>query len=195
MSSRAKSGQHPEYWDPLIGAEETPSPSATAARGKGDPPLPKLKKQSAEQLSLSEFAEAALSNQALLAADNDEELEEAKFWVPLTRPPNMKRSLFGYDGRTLPEVLVSVQMVPESYLEKLPAGHGRSEPNVNPTLPKPVGRLRFTFNCFSMIYQFIGPKFCRRILCVLFLLCLVLTIYYMIPVIFGNVVTAPVTNG
>ena len=37
---------------------------------------------------------------------------------------------------------------------------GRSEPNNNPFLPPPVGRLKFTLNPFVMGSQLCGPKLC-----------------------------------
>ena len=74
----------------------------------------------------------------------------------------------------------------------LPAGPGRSDPNTNPTLPKPVGRLRFTLNPFVMMFRLLGPKLCRRISCVLCSFLCVLVLYYMVPVIFANVVTGNV---
>ena len=43
-------------------------------------------------------------------------------------------------------------------LEERPAGFGRSDPNSNPTLPKPTGRLKFTLNPFSLFFGLLGPK-------------------------------------
>ena len=77
------------------------------------------------------------------------------------------------------------------------AGHGRDEPNTNPTLPKPVGRFKFTLNPFSLLFQLVGPKayakvrnFLLRVLCCL--IC-VLVVYYTIPVVFGNIVVKILT--
>lgn len=41
------------------------------------------------------------------------------------------------------ELLLSVEVVPKDMLKKVPAGHGRAEPNQNPILPPPTGRLKF----------------------------------------------------
>jgi len=61
-------------------------------------------------------------------------------------------------------------------------------------LPKPTGRLKFTLNPFAMMYRLLGPKLCGRlsafICCILFILLL----WYLIPIIIGNVITAPVTG-
>ena len=56
------------------------------------------------------------------------------------------------DGRGEPPLLLmSVQLVPLQEVEKLPAGFGRSAPNSNPTLPKPTGRLKFSWNPCRMM--------------------------------------------
>ena len=82
---------------------------------------------------------------------------------------------------------------------RAPAGRGRGEPNTNPTLPKPVGRLKFSLNPFRMLARLIGPKYCRRLqrLCcgTICLVVAVLLIYYMLPVIMSNIITAPITGG
>jgi hypothetical protein len=40
------------------------------------------------------------------------------------------------------EVLITVEILPKTAAELLPAGLGRSEPNLNPYLPPPTGRLK-----------------------------------------------------
>ena len=105
------------------------------------------------------------------------------------------RKAKGHRGK----LLVSVQLVPDDLVPHLPAGRGRSDPNTNPTLPKPVGRLQFTLNPFKMLRQLIGPAWCWKLkkLCYM-LFCIVVTallIYYMFPVVFGNILTAPFIGG
>ena len=39
--------------------------------------------------------------------------------------------------------LVSIECMPVALAEKIPAGFGRSDPNSNPLLPAPTGRLKF----------------------------------------------------
>ena len=135
------------------------------------------------------------------------------------------------------------------------AARRRSEPNENPVLPKPVGRLSFTLNPFSLLYQvrvapstlapsavatrvfsptcppchrvlfaelpcalfgraseqrprykdsciqrplrraqLLGPKLCKRLAGLIAILICFLLLYYMLPVIIGNVFTAPITG-
>lgn len=99
----------------------------------------------------------------------------------------------GEDSR-VPLLLLSVQLVPSSEVEKLPAGFGRSAPNCNPVLPKQVGRLKFSLNPCRMAYDVLGPKLCGRLSGLLCLIVCVLVLWGLIPVLIGNVVTAPITG-
>jgi hypothetical protein len=49
--------------------------------------------------------------------------------------------------------------------EDNPVGRGRSEPNHDPYLPLPMGRLQFTANPFMMLKELLGPKACLLIIC------------------------------
>ena len=161
------------------------------------PPPPPSTRTPAPPILLH-FLQGLLASEPLLG-EEDEDLKEAKFWWPLIRPaasrgPDDKFGV-GADGRSPPVILVSVQLVPESKWEELPAGHGRSEPNTNPTLPKPVGRLKFTLNPFSMMAQLLGPKLCKKLMGILCVIICVCVLYYMLPVVFANVITSPITKG
>ena len=87
-------------------------------------------------------------------------------------------------------LMLSVELVPAAEIEGRPAGHGRSEPSSNPFLPKPNGRLRFTFNPFVMLYRLLGPKICRQLSgCICLRICLILylaILFYMIPTVMGH---------
>jgi len=197
---------HAEYWDPpapeakpvverLFGRRGAKERSGRrqnkwAEEAQTQQVLQPHKAEQEEPSSLASAAEHLLTQDSLLAAVKDEEVEEAKLWVPLQRPKRADRSQFGNDGSTPPELLITVQMVPAFELDKLPAGAGRSEPNANPVLPKPIGRLHFTLNPFAMCYQLIGARMCRRLMGLFSCLVCVLSLYYMLPVIFGNLLTA-----
>ncbi|KAL3907085.1 MAG: hypothetical protein SGPRY_010305, partial [Prymnesium sp.] len=75
--------------------------------------------------SLSEAAEGLLASEPLLG--EDEQVKEHKFWWPLMRPPEARRRgrSWGYDRKSPPMLLVSVQLVPEQKFEEFPCGHGR----------------------------------------------------------------------
>ena len=148
----------PAYWEPF--AEEW--------NQRQTDPRARLRSQAEmRELGLGKFgslldvAEDVFARETLLAQEVDEELEAAKFWLPLSRPlrETAKQRAADAQGRgASPKLLVSVQLVPQSDVEKLPAGFGRSAPNSNPTLPKPAGRLKFTWNPFVLCYNLLGPK-------------------------------------
>jgi hypothetical protein len=60
---------------------------------------------------------------------------------------NQKKKKLRYRGK----LAMSIAIVPEADASSRPAGKGRSEPNSNPYLPPPVGRMTFSLNPFSMI--------------------------------------------
>ena len=60
---------------------------------------------------------------------------------------------------------LSIQIMPKDIAEQRPAGHGRDDPNSNPFLPPPVGRLQFSVNPFTMGKELIGPELCFKICC------------------------------
>lgn len=90
------------------------------------------------------------------------------------------------------QVMLSIQLVPIDDVERSPAGHGRSEPNSNPPLPKPTGRLTFSLNPCKLLTDVVGAKYIRRVRRVLGCFCcvllLVLILYYTLPVVFGDLV-------
>ena len=109
-----------------------------------------------------------LSNVEFVEKDEDE--DGNKFWVQLEK-----------QGKKGGRVLVSLEIVPQWYAELHPAGRGRDEPNVNPYLPPPAGRIQFTMNPLKMINQLIGPKFrqkCYKIMCIT---CLIIYLIFIIP--------------
>ena len=106
--------------------------------------------------------------------DANEDKEGTKFWVQMYKSGERK-------GR----VLCSLEMVPKWKMEMNPVGLGRDEPNVDPYLPPPVGRIEFTLNPCKMINQLVGPKFrkkcylaCCMALCVLYLIIVIPYVIY-----------------
>ena len=48
-------------------------------------------------------------------------------------------------------ILVSFELVPMEKALQNPNGMGRDEPNIDPALPPPTGRIEFSLNPFKMI--------------------------------------------
>lgn len=150
----------PRYWDPS-------APNSGFYDGSEDKALAQEHGKFLEKYeraafgSLKDAGEGLLAGGALAAAaPGNAEADAAKFWVRLSKSVKVDGSNVGtpkYCGH----LLVSLQLVPKSMVEQLGAGEGRSEPNANPYLPKPTGRLSFTLNPVLMLYRLLGPKVWR----------------------------------
>ena len=99
---------------------------------------------------------------------DDDDLD--KFWIQLEK-----------QGRKEGRVLCSLEIVPKWYADLHPVGKGREEPNMNPYLPPPVGRIKFTMNPFKMLNQLTGPKFRKKCYCFVCLTCLIIYLMFLIP--------------
>ena len=67
------------------------------------------------------------------------------------------------DGNSVGRVFMSLEAMPVAIADKLPAGFGRSEPNMNPVMPAPVGRLHFSWNPCYMLEELVGGALCRKL--------------------------------
>ena len=93
-----------------------------------------------------------------------------KFWIQLEK-----------QGKKEGRVLCSLEIVPKWYAELHPVGKGREEPNMNPYLPPPVGRIKFTMNPFKLLNQLTGPKFRKKCYCIVCITCLIIYLIFLIP--------------
>lgn len=71
------------------------------------------------------------------------------------------------------QCLVGIQLYPAEAAKPQPVGVGRLEPNNSPFLPPPSGRLSFTWNPASLLYQLLGPRLCAIFAC---FVCLAVTV-------------------
>ena len=99
-----------------------------------------------------------------------EDPTQTKFWLQLYNN-NQK------DGR----VLCSVEILPQWKADITKVGKGRSEPNVSPYLPPPVGRFEFSLNPFKTLNQCVGPSFRRKMYCGICISCLILYLMCIVP--------------
>ena len=60
---------------------------------------------------------------------------------------------------------VQIEVYPRSDAVDNPVGNAREEPNVNPYLPLPVGRITFSLNPLKMLGQLVGPEIRRKFIC------------------------------
>ena len=114
--------------------------------------------------------EKRFSNIEFCGKDEDE--EGVKFWVQLEK-----------QGKKGGRVLCSLEIVPQWYADMHPVGKGRDEPNMNPYLPPPVGRVKFSWNPFTMLNQLTGPKFRKKCYCIVCIICLIIYLIFLVPYI------------
>lgn len=78
--------------------------------------------------------------------------EEEKFWINCTREDENGNQVASGG------VLCSLEILPMWKAEQVQVGSGRDEPNCNPFLPPPTGRIVFSLNPFVLIGQLVGPR-------------------------------------
>ena len=54
------------------------------------------------------------------------------------------------DGKTI-EIRIDLRIMPAAMAKAKPLGAGRENPNMEPYLPPPVGRIQFSLNPFKML--------------------------------------------
>jgi len=83
-------------------------------------------------------------------------------------------------------VCCSFRIYPTAAAEKNKQGVGRDEPNNDPNLPEPEGRLKLSLNPFTMFFQLVGPGVRRKIYCCLCILVCAALCSFMAPMIISN---------
>ena len=76
-------------------------------------------------------------------------------------------------------VAISLQIWPKEKSLAMPSGAARNEPNANPFLPPPVGRIKWSWNPFVLGAELCGPKLCGYFTC-----CLLCTLFITIMIFF-----------
>ena len=116
-------------------------------------------------------AEEAYNN--ILSLIGMGKIAEDAMWMNMTSYDTKRKKL-----RRRGRLAFSIQIVPEEEVEARPAGSGRSEPNANPYLPPPPGRLSFTFNPLSMLMVLFPPEILACICCCICILFLAAVMLY-----------------
>ena len=96
--------------------------------------------------------------------------DQTKFWIQCYR--NNTKS-----GR----ILCSLEFLPLWKAKNSPVGKGRSEPNVAPYLPPPVGRFEFSLNPFKMLNQCVGPKVRKKLYITICAICCTIYLILLLP--------------
>eukprot|EP00475_Leptophrys_vorax_P037444 TRINITY_DN645_c0_g2_i3.p1 TRINITY_DN645_c0_g2~~TRINITY_DN645_c0_g2_i3.p1 ORF type:complete len:555 (+),score=164.61 TRINITY_DN645_c0_g2_i3:318-1982(+) len=131
-------------------------------------------------LNLRSFFEKAykIKDRIKLVRDNKD-----RFWIDDLRHPNEP-------GKVQGQVEVSFELLPKALLTQLPAGDGRSDPNMNPVLPPPEGRLEWMklfMNPFALLKEILGDRLYLKV-CIAFWISTGITfLIYFFPTILSNV--------
>merc|ERR1711871_709362 len=76
---------------------------------------------------------------------------------------------------------ISLQIWPKEKAIALPSGAARNDPNTNPFLPPPVGRLKWSWNPFVLGSELCGPKLCASFTCCLLVVAFILLMIFCQP--------------
>ena len=116
-------------------------------------------------------------------ADLKFESDGQSFWVNLAC--KNEKGQIEVNGK----LRLQIDVYPKADAEKQKVGEAQSEPNTNPMLPPPEGRLTFSLNPCTMINQLVGPNFRRAgaaIICMI--LCIALLVA-LAPMILSDLIT------
>lgn len=126
-----------------------------------------------------------LCKQAMKKKDRVKLLVKGKdrFWIEDMRSPNDPDKSQG-------RMEISIELMPLEIASQLPAGFGRSDPNQNPFLPPPEGRVQWDiFSPLKMLKELLGENLYRKICCAFFLLIFISAFSFTAPMIFSNLVS------
>ncbi len=114
--------------------------------------------------------------------------DEDSFWVPVSKADE--------NGvmKEMGQVRISLDVVPQDLAEQSKVGDARSDPNQNPYLPPPVGRISFTLNPFKMLAQLVGPELRRKIYCCCCMMICCALCLALFPLVFSNLVSMVVAK-
>ena len=94
-------------------------------------------------------------------------------------------------------IRIQIELVPVDYADQNKVGDARDEPNQNPFLPPPTGRLFFSLNPCVMFKQLVGPAMRRKIYCycccfICCALCITICIF-VVPSLIGTLIASAFT--
>lgn len=92
-------------------------------------------------------------------------------------------------------VRVDLRILPGKDAKATEVGKARTEPNMEPYLPPPVGRLEFSLNPIKMLSQLVGKEFAAKFVSLVLLVACIALCIALIPMIFSNVAGNIVSHG
>lgn len=105
-----------------------------------------------------------------------------KMWLELYHPNS--------PGVSQGKIQVSFELLPGQLAKDFPAGQGRDEPNINPTLPPPEGRLRFDprHPC-QFLKAVMGKNLFYKLALLILCAGLIAVLYFSFPLIASSLIT------
>ena len=84
------------------------------------------------------------------------------------------------------KVQISAEILPVAKARSCLNGEGRTEPNIEPTLPPPEGRVQLSMNPVKMLSDSVGPELRTKIKIYALVLCCTLICVMMFPMLVAN---------
>eukprot|EP00903_Cladosiphon_okamuranus_P014837 g13738.t1 len=123
--------------------------------------------------------------------ETDEVVSTIKEWFGVGKPPAdaqwlelTRRDPEAGTVEQMGKLLISLELLPKENADAQPVGSGRNEPNQNPYLPPPAGRMKFSLNPFRLSMSLLGPKAFYKVLC-----CCLCVIIAAVIAVAGNYIT------
>ena len=88
--------------------------------------------------------------------------DKTSFWIELKNKEEKNKKM---ETVVNGKLRIQISVYPKKDAEDNKVGEARSEPNVDPYLPLPFGRISFSLNPLKMLNQLIGPALRRKIYC------------------------------
>eukprot|EP00475_Leptophrys_vorax_P037443 TRINITY_DN645_c0_g2_i2.p1 TRINITY_DN645_c0_g2~~TRINITY_DN645_c0_g2_i2.p1 ORF type:complete len:555 (+),score=161.30 TRINITY_DN645_c0_g2_i2:318-1982(+) len=125
----------------------------------------------------------------------------SKTWVKLLDKDGVSEKIWfekllhpNFGDKSQGKVELSIEMLPRHVAAQYTAGLGRDEPNQNPFLPKPEGRIEFNIlKPWAFIADLLGEKMCFKIVCIIILglmsACVAMFLPSLVSDIIANLIT------
>ena len=114
--------------------------------------------------------------------------DNQSFWVPMYFKNDKGEQECG--GK----VRIQVDCYPSKDAEDNKVGEAREEPNCNPYLPLPIGRLSLSLNPFKMLEQMVGPGFRRKLYCFVCCALCIAIVVMLFPMIFSDLISSGIMS-
>ena len=92
------------------------------------------------------------------------------------------------DGKAI-KVRLDVRIFPGKLALKQKLGEARNDPNMEPNLPPPIGRISFSLNPFAMLAQLVSKEYLNKLYALICVLICCACLVAMAPMLISNLVS------